>query len=168
MFRDNIRLAFHNIRHRQVRSWLTILGIVVGVAAVVALISIGEGMQNSIEEQFEAIGYNTIILTPGGSTEQVSGAASRMGGFRSLFGGGEPAVVDISVLGRLPQVLHFGAQRVETGMIASDNLSEQAFPRITGFIYRMIDCENPAASCGALKSGSPRSNRGWSSCCNFM
>ena len=102
MFRDNIRLAFHNIRHRQVRSWLTILGIVVGVAAVVALISIGEGMQNSIEEQFESIGYNTIILSPGESTEQASGPG-RMGGFRALFGENEPAVVDLSVLDRLPQ-----------------------------------------------------------------
>ncbi len=142
MFRDNIRLAFHNIRHRQVRSWLTILGIVVGVAAVVALISIGEGMQNSIEEQFEAIGYNTIILTPGGSTDQASGSASRMGGFKALFGGGEPAVVDISVLDRLPQVLHFGAQRVETGMIASENLDGQAFLRITGLTYGMTDYFN--------------------------
>ena len=142
MFRDNIRLAFHNIRHRQVRSWLTILGIVVGVAAVVALISIGEGMQNSIEEQFESIGYNTIILSPGGSTEQASGPEGRMGVLKAMFGGGKPAVVDLSVLDRLPQVVSFGAQRIETGMIASENLDGQAFLRITGLTYGMTDYFN--------------------------
>ena len=67
MLRDYIRLALHNIRHRQIRSWLTILGIVVGVAAVVALIAIGQGMQKSVQTQFEAIGYNTIIMFPGGT-----------------------------------------------------------------------------------------------------
>jgi len=40
MFMDNLRLATHNLVHRRLRSWLTILGIVVGVAAVVALLSI--------------------------------------------------------------------------------------------------------------------------------
>jgi putative ABC transport system permease protein len=121
---------------------LTILGIVVGVAAVVALISIGDGMQNSIEEQFESLGYNTIILSPGGSTEQASGPEGRMGVLKAIFGSGKPAVVDLSILGRLPQVVSFGAQRIETGMIASENLDGQAFLRITGLTYEVTDYFN--------------------------
>lgn len=62
MIRDYLRLSMKSLRRRSLRSWLTILGIVVGVAAVVALIAIGEGMQRSVEQQFDTIGYNTIIL----------------------------------------------------------------------------------------------------------
>jgi len=62
MLRDYLRLSMKSLRRRSLRSWLTILGIVVGVAAVVALIAIGEGMQRSVEQQFDTIGYNTIIL----------------------------------------------------------------------------------------------------------
>lgn len=62
MLRDYLRLSMKSLRRRSLRSWLTILGIVVGVATVVALIAIGEGMQRSVEQQFDTIGYNTIIL----------------------------------------------------------------------------------------------------------
>jgi len=62
VLRDYLRLSMKSLRRRSLRSWLTVLGIVVGVAAVVALIAIGEGMQRSVEQQFETIGYNTIIL----------------------------------------------------------------------------------------------------------
>ena len=62
MLRDYLRLSMKSLRRRSLRSWLTILGIVIGVAAVVALIAIGEGMQRSVEQQFNTIGYNTIIL----------------------------------------------------------------------------------------------------------
>jgi len=62
VLRDYLRLSMKSLRRRSLRSWLTILGIVVGVAAVVALIAIGEGMQQSVKQQFDTIGYNTIIL----------------------------------------------------------------------------------------------------------
>jgi len=69
MLRDYLRLSIKSLRHRSLRSWLTVLGIVVGVAAVVALIAIGGGMQRSVKQQFETIGYNTIILgSAGGKT----------------------------------------------------------------------------------------------------
>ncbi|OGF53350.1 MAG: hypothetical protein A2Z21_07895 [Candidatus Fraserbacteria bacterium RBG_16_55_9] len=63
MLLDNIRLAFRNLRQRPKRSWLTILGILIGVAAVVALVSLGEGMQQSINREFEAFGYNVVMIT---------------------------------------------------------------------------------------------------------
>ncbi len=44
MFLEYFRLTQKNIRHRRMRSWLTILGIIIGVASVVSLISIGQGL----------------------------------------------------------------------------------------------------------------------------
>lgn len=65
MILDYFKFAVHGLVSRKVRSWLTMLGIFVGIAAVVALISLGQGFQNSINEQFERIGSNRIVIVPG-------------------------------------------------------------------------------------------------------
>lgn len=67
MLRDFFRLSLRNMRHRGLRSWLTVIGILIGTAAVVALISIGQGLQRSITSQVERIvGYNTILISARG------------------------------------------------------------------------------------------------------
>ncbi len=67
MLRDLFRLSLRNIRHRGLRSWLTVIGILIGTAAVVALISIGQGLQRAISAQVErTVGYNTILITSRG------------------------------------------------------------------------------------------------------
>lgn len=60
-----LKFAVNGLVSRKIRSWLTMLGIFVGIAAVVALISIGQGFQNAINEQFERIGSNRILIAPG-------------------------------------------------------------------------------------------------------
>jgi putative ABC transport system permease protein len=64
MIQDYLRIALRNITHRRLRSWLTAIGIIIGVASVVALISVSMGMQDAIEEQFEMMGTDTITITP--------------------------------------------------------------------------------------------------------
>ena len=71
---DVFDIALTNIRHRHLRSWLTILGIVIGVGAIVSLISVSLGMQQDIEARTSSLGANIITVTPGG------GQAERMGG----------------------------------------------------------------------------------------
>ncbi len=57
-------LAINNLRRRKLRSWLTVLGIFIGIAAVVALISLGQGLQDYIDEQFEQVGGDMILIQP--------------------------------------------------------------------------------------------------------
>lgn len=68
MIKDFFLLAFFNIKHRQVRSWLTIIGIIIGVAAIVALLSLSQGLQNAIFTQFEKLGGNKIMVMPKSSS----------------------------------------------------------------------------------------------------
>ncbi len=60
------QVAFKNLRSRRLRSFLTILGVVIGIAAIVALISIGESLNQSVTKQFEQLGTRTLTVTPGG------------------------------------------------------------------------------------------------------
>ena len=61
--------ALQSLTANKVRSGLTILGIVIGVAAVIAMLAIGDGAQNSILGEIEGIGTNLIFIMPGGSED---------------------------------------------------------------------------------------------------
>ncbi len=82
-----IQLAVHNIRSRRTRSWLTILGVLIGVTAVVALLSIGTGVEKAVLQEFKDIGYDIIVIAPGGAARAaVQGAA----GPQLMMGDGPP------------------------------------------------------------------------------
>jgi putative ABC transport system permease protein len=70
MFMDFLKLAARNIRHRKRRSWLTILGTLIGILAIVALISIGQGLENSVQQEVQDIGGNKVFISPGGGQFQ--------------------------------------------------------------------------------------------------
>ncbi|MDP2750902.1 MAG: ABC transporter permease [Nanoarchaeota archaeon] len=58
------KIAIKSLRNRKLRSWLTILGIVIGVAAIISLIAISSGLKNSISEQFSKMGSSRIFIFP--------------------------------------------------------------------------------------------------------
>lgn len=73
---DYFFLAFNSLKRRKLRSWLTILGIFIGIAAVVSLISLGQGLQGYINEQFEALGKDKIIIQTRGTMGPPGSATS--------------------------------------------------------------------------------------------
>lgn len=66
MIGDYFTLAFKNIRHRGIRSWLTLIGIFIGVMAVVALITLSSGLKTAITSQFGIENMETIGIQAGG------------------------------------------------------------------------------------------------------
>ena len=63
MIKDYFKFAFDTISHRKLRSWLTMIGIFIGIAAVVALISLGQGFKQAINREFEKIGTDKLFIT---------------------------------------------------------------------------------------------------------
>ncbi|HOJ92414.1 MAG TPA: ABC transporter permease [Dictyoglomaceae bacterium] len=61
---ENIKLAINTLRTNKFRSFLTILGIVIGVFSIILLISIGEGAKSQTLEIFENLGGNTLLIFP--------------------------------------------------------------------------------------------------------
>ncbi|MFH1235009.1 MAG: ABC transporter permease [Candidatus Diapherotrites archaeon] len=84
-FFDLFRLALNSILHRKLRSWLTLLGIVIGVGAVVAIISMGEGAQASIDQQLSSFGADMITVTAGFSRAEGFGGMMVRGGSDRQF-----------------------------------------------------------------------------------
>ena len=62
MIGEYFSLAITNLRHRGIRSWLTILGVFIGIAAVVSLISLGNGLQTAITGQFSSLSADTLTI----------------------------------------------------------------------------------------------------------
>ena len=82
MLKDLFKETIWSLSANKVRSGLTILGIVIGIASVIALVAIGQGAQNSIAKNIEAIGSNLIIVSPG--SQRVGGINQGFGSAQSL------------------------------------------------------------------------------------
>lgn len=68
---ENIKIAFQALFLNKLRSFLTMLGIIIGVGAVVAIFSIGLGAQQSVIQSFQDIGSNLIYIIPGNPEDQL-------------------------------------------------------------------------------------------------
>jgi putative ABC transport system permease protein len=76
---DTIRTGLEAIRAHRLRSGLTVLGILIGIAAVILTVGLGQGAQQQVKAQVEALGTNLLIISPGSAT----GAGGVRGGFGS-------------------------------------------------------------------------------------
>ena len=81
-FKEIIRLSAESLLSQKLRTALTILGMVIGVGAIVLLVSLGQGAKNYVTSEFEGLGTNLIIVQPGKSDKKTHmgppvGAAQR-------------------------------------------------------------------------------------------
>ena len=74
-----IKVAVRALLRNKLRSFLTTLGVVIGVAAVIAMVAIGEGAKRKVEQTFEAMGTNLLVVVPGSAATggMMGGAGSK-------------------------------------------------------------------------------------------
>ena len=124
MLKDYFLFSFNNLKSRRLRSWLTMLGIFIGIAAVVALIGLGEGLRAAINAQFGFLGSDIISITASGG-----------------FGPPGTGVVDplsdkeLDEIKRIPGIKNAAGRILESGKLAFND--KVAF----GFAVSMPDGE---------------------------
>ncbi len=93
-FNDIIKESWLSISANKIRSFLTVLGIIIGVLAVVIMVAVGETVQTEITDQFSSLGTNTIVIRAG---------AARIGGVRT---GNRQTLTtdDAAIIAKLPDV----------------------------------------------------------------
>ncbi|MCI0508212.1 MAG: ABC transporter permease [Gammaproteobacteria bacterium] len=89
-----LHLALMALWRNKSRAMLTTLGVIIGVASVIAMVSIGAGAQKRIAEQLESMGANTLVIRPGSVTR--GGVRTGMGSVTSLMRTDAEAVRDIT------------------------------------------------------------------------
>lgn len=82
MFLSAVKIALRALWRNAMRSFLTILGIIIGVAAVIAMVSIGRGASAAVQEQIGKMGNNMLIVLSGSTTQ--AGVRSGSGGLPTL------------------------------------------------------------------------------------
>src|SRR5438552_11351991 len=78
-----IRVAFRALVRNKMRAALTMLGIIIGVSAVIAMVSIGQGASASVQAQIESIGTNLLFVSAG--AQNVGGVRSGTGATAELI-----------------------------------------------------------------------------------
>lgn len=97
-----IKASFDDFKRNKIRTFLTSLGIMVGVMSVVLLIALGLGLKNYIQGQFENLGANLLIIFPGSVFSEGSGAGGNFGA--GFAGGASFDEKDVRTLSKVPDV----------------------------------------------------------------
>jgi putative ABC transport system permease protein len=116
-----LRIALRALAVNKLRSALTMLGIVIGVGAVIVMIAVGSGAQRRVEEQIRALGSNLLLVMPGSTTA---------GGVRLGFGSGSTLTEDdvVAINREIPEALAAPALRGAAQVIwGNANWSTQVF-----------------------------------------
>ena len=114
---DVLSYAFGAIRLRKLRAGLTTLGVVIGIAAIVALLSISQGLQVTITDQLKSgFATDTLIVSPGSGGGIFSGVGGGIGGSGSDF---SLVVTDTQIINEIEDVVTSAAVIQEVGYIKS-------------------------------------------------
>ncbi|MFL6540995.1 MAG: ABC transporter permease [Chthoniobacterales bacterium] len=120
---STFKIAARALRRNKLRSGLTALGIIIGVAAVIAMVSIGNGAKAQVEAQIASLGQNVILIFSGSTTAS---------GIRTGWGGaGTLKIEDAEAIRReIPAVTLVSEEVVSTAQVAAGN--QNWFTRIYG------------------------------------
>jgi len=111
---ETLRVAARALLRNKLRSFLTTLGIVIGVSAVIAMVAIGEGAKKRVEDAFASMGSDLLIVLPGTTTR-----GGAMGGFGSM-----PTLTwdDLrAIRAEVPSVRYAAANLRATSQVLSDD-----------------------------------------------
>ena len=132
-FWDFLRLAGQSIAHRRLRSWLTVIGVVIGIAAVVGLMSIGYSVDKTVKEQVAGVfGVDTFVVMD----ESMFGPGAHNGG------GAEEFALDLELLRSIEGVRVAAAIRERTGFVQGQPDAEgnvlQGFLPVSGLSTELM------------------------------
>jgi len=109
-FTDHFRQAFFAITSHKMRSTLSMLGILIGVAAVIAMLALGSGAQESIEKQLASLGSNLLMIRPG--SQQLHGVQIGAGVVTRFTFQDVDAIAKLPGVSRVSPTVSGGAQLV--------------------------------------------------------
>jgi len=141
---ESMRIALRSINANKLRAGLTMLGIIIGVMAVIAMLSIGRGAQSAITDQITSIGTNLLYVRPGSTSS--SGVRTAEGSATTLTKEDAAALEELAyIVGVAPQVESFGQMAY---------LGNNTNARVLGVTPEYLDTMNTQLATGEFISAS--------------
>ncbi|NBP79002.1 MAG: ABC transporter permease, partial [Proteobacteria bacterium] len=140
-FLESVRMALRALGANKLRAALTMLGVIIGVAAVIALMSIGRGIQASIQAQIQALGSNLLFVSPGAQNQ--GGVRTQAGSAPTLTYEDALAIVES---GRVPEVLSVAPESGGFAQVVANGQNTNV--RVTGVTPSYEDVRNFHAAIG--------------------
>jgi putative ABC transport system permease protein len=113
MFFENLKMALMSLSNAKLRSFLTMLGIIIGVAAVVSILAIGDGVKQAVQQQITGVvNANAIAIASGKITKGAAGA-------NSSLGASTLTTKDIDALQKLAHVTAVAPLSLVSGIVAN-------------------------------------------------
>ncbi len=123
-FIENIRIAMRGLKSNKLRSLLTMLGIIIGVGAVIIMVAIGQGAKASVAGQIQGLGSNLLIVSPGQSN--TGGVKGGIGSLTNMtmddvnaIKSGADAVANVAPSTSKQVQVVFGSQNTSTQVIGT-------------------------------------------------
>lgn len=134
-FMDHLRQATHAIVSHKMRAILSMLGILIGVAAVIAMLALGEGAKESISQRLASLGSNLLMVRPG--SRRLHGVALEAGAVTRF------TLQDTEAIARLPQVKRVSPSVRGRGQIIYANKNWNTQVQGTGVDYAPMRASVP-------------------------
>ncbi|MCX6091095.1 MAG: ABC transporter permease [Candidatus Atribacteria bacterium] len=149
---ENIRTAFSSLLSNKLRSFLTMLGIIIGVASVVSMVSLGQGMRIRITSDIGNLGSNVLTVVPGRTQHRPGMAFQRRGAaniltythYQNLRNTELPGVKDVSAEITSSKTVAYGKNNTSTNVIGTTPIytEVQNFHPEIGRFFSQYDLEN--------------------------
>ena len=149
-----LKAALRSLAKNKMRTFLTMLGIIIGVASVIAMLAIGQGSKQSIQAQISTLGTNVLMIFP---------QASNTGGVRMEAGSSQKMTLDdvTAIVERCPSVAYVTPQVRTSGQLVAGNLNWRTsvygvYPNyfdirnlklVSGSLYTMTDDKSATKVC---------------------
>jgi putative ABC transport system permease protein len=120
-----VRIAINALMRNKMRAFLTMLGVIIGVASVIAMLAIGQGSKKSIQDQVSSMGSNLVFVMPGSQARggvQLGNSSSQSLTLKDVdaIAGNSPSVVMVSPEVRSAGQAVYGNQNTPTSMYGED------------------------------------------------
>ena len=132
---ESVRVALRALGANKLRAALTMLGMIIGVGAVIALMSIGQGVQASVTSQIKGLGSNLLFVTPGATSS--GGVRAQAGTAPTLTSEDAEAIINS---GQVPQALAVAPEAGNFGQVVANG--QNTFTRLNGVTPDFLSVRN--------------------------
>lgn len=124
MIYTNVKMAFGSIKSAKTRSFLTMLGIIIGVASVVVIVAIGEGVKNQVLKQSNQLGADSIVIRPGKVIERDQNGKITKFNLLAGFGASTITEKDIASIKKIDGIAAIAPASLITASVSTPDITD--------------------------------------------